>query len=220
MTDQILIRAERREAFGKGAARRLRRLENRAPAILYGGSQEPVPLSIDYPSLAKSMQEEAFFSQILRLQVDGDEAQACVLRAVQRHPATERVEHLDFQRIREELPVHMHVPLHFVNEEQCVGVKLGGGRLAHNLIEVEVRCLPKDLPEFIAVDVPDLEAGRSLPLSDLMVPAEVEIVALGLGADHDIPVVSVTSRRGGAASDEDEGQEEGEGEDDQAEPAG
>ena len=207
MKEQILIRAERRAGLGKGASRRLRRLADKAPGILYGGGLAPVPLAIGYRELGKAMQEEAFFSQILRLQI-GEDTQACVLREVQRHPATDRVQHIDLLRIREDLPVHMHVPLHFVNEDSCEGVKLGGGRLAHNLVEVEVRCLPGLLPEYIAVDVADLTVGQSIHLSDLTLPDGVEVVALALGADHDMPVVSVASRRGGGADDaEDEAAE-------------
>lgn len=203
MTEQIVVRAEFREQLGKGANRRLRRLDNKVPGILYGGGVGPVPLAISYNELVKAMQEEAFFSQILRLRV-GDRTQACVLREMQRHPASDKVQHIDFLRIQEDMPVHMHVPLHFVNEERCVGVKLGGGRLAHNLIEVEVSCLPKDLPEFIEVDVAGLEVGDAMHLSDLAIPEGVAIVALGLGDDHDIPVVGVSARRGGGGV-EDEG---------------
>ncbi len=202
MPGQIVIRAERREGLGKGASRRLRRLGEKAPGVLYGGGGEPVHLAIGFRELGRVMQEEAFFSQVVHLQVE-DKTQACVLRQLQRHPATERVQHVDFLRIREDVAMHLHVPLHFLHEDRCVGVKLGGGRLAHNLIEVEVRCLPKDLPEFVEVDVEALDVGDSLHLSDLKLPEGVELPALALGADHDIPVVGVTARRGGAdASDE------------------
>ena len=203
MTDQMTIQAEFREHVGKGASRRLRRLADKAPAILYGGDGDPVPLAIPYNELAKAMKEEAFFSQILSLQV-GDKTQSCILRDLQRHPATERVQHIDFLRIREDLPINVRVPLHFLNEEQCVGVKLGGGRLAHNLIEVEVSCLPKDLPAFITVDVEALEVGQSIHLSDLEIPENVAIVALGLGDDHDTSVVSVSARRGGGQAEEED----------------
>lgn len=201
MGEQITVRAEFRTALGKAASRRLRRLEDATPGVLYGGGGDNVPLTIAYRDLAKAMREEAFFSQILTLQV-GELTQACVLREVQRHPATDRVQHVDFLRIREDMPVQMHVPLHFVGEDQCVGVKLGGGRLAHNLIEVEVSCLPKHLPEFIEVDVAALQVGQSLHLSDLTLPSGVAVVALGLGSDHDIPVVAVTARRGADPADE------------------
>lgn len=210
MAEQIVLRAEFRDDLGKGATRRLRRLEDKVPGVLYGGGVDPVPLSIAYRDLSKAMQEEAFFAQILELAV-GDKTQSCVLREVQRHPATEKVQHVDFLRIREDLPLQMNVPLHFLNEESCVGVKLGGGRIAHNLIEVEISCLPRDLPEYIEVDVGDLDVGSSVHLSDLALPEGVTIVALGLGEDRDIPVVSVTTRRGGLL-DEEEAAEEAEAE--------
>lgn len=207
MAEQIVLRADFRDDLGKGASRRLRRLEDKVPGVLYGGGVDPVPLSIAYRDLSKAMQEEAFFAQILELSV-GDKTQACVLREVQRHPATEKVQHVDFLRIREDLPLQMNVPLHFLNEESCVGVKLGGGRIAHNLIEVEVSCLPRDLPEYIDVDVGDLDVGSSVHLSDLALPEGVTIVALGLGEDRDIPVVSVTTRRGGLIDEDEEVEEE------------
>ena len=196
MAQQIMLRAEFRDELGKGASRRLRRLSDKVPGVLYGGGGDPVPLSLAYRDLSKAMQEEAFFSQILELSV-GDKTQACVLRDVQRHPATDKVQHIDFLRIQADMPVQLHVPLHYTNEDRCIGVKLGGGRVAHNLIEVEVSCLPRDLPEYIEVDVAELDVGASLHLSDLDLPNGVSIVALGLGEDHDIPVVSIAARRGG-----------------------
>ena len=201
MAELIMLRAEFRDELGKGASRRLRRLSDKVPGVLYGGGVDPVLLTLAYRDLSKAMQEEAFFSQILELSV-GDKTQACVLRDVQRHPATDKVQHIDFLRIQEDMPVHLHVPLHYVNEDRCVGVKLGGGRVAHNLIEVEVSCLPRDLPEYIEVDVEDLDVGASLHLSDLDLPNGVSIVALGLGEDHDIPVVGVAARRGAGVDDE------------------
>ena len=206
MAEQIVLCAEFRDDLGKGASRRLRRLEDKVPGVLYGGAVDPLPLSIAYRDLSKAMQEEAFFAQILELAV-GDKTQSCVLREVQRHPATEKVQHVDFLRIREDLPLQMNVPLHFLNEESCVGVKLGGGRIAHNLIEVEISCLPRDLPEYIEVDVGELDVGSSVHLSDLELPEGVTIVALGLGEDRDIPVVSVTTRRGGVLDEEEEVEE-------------
>ncbi len=196
MAEQIMLRAEFRDELGKGASRRLRRLSDKIPGVLYGGGGDPVSLTLAYRDLSKAMQEEAFFSQILELSV-GDKTQACVLRDVQRHPATDKVQHIDFLRIQEDMPVQLHVPLHYTNEDRCVGVKLGGGRVAHNLIEVEVSCLPRDLPEYIEVDVAELDVGASLHLSDLDLPNGVSIVALGLGEDHDTPVVSIAARRGG-----------------------
>lgn len=203
MREQLMLRARFRTELGTAASRRLRRLQELAPGVLYGGGGDPVPLAVAQRDLRKAMQQESFFSQILTLAV-GDKTQACVLRDLQRHVATEEVLHVDFLRIREDQPLEVHVPLHFLGEDQCAGVKLGGGRLAHNLIEVEVSCLPKNLPEFIEVDVTDLQVGQAIHLSDLTLPAEVAIVALGLGEDHDIPVVSVAARRGGGQEDEEE----------------
>lgn len=214
MSEQIVLRAEFREQLGKAASRRLRRLSDKVPGILYGGGGDPVHLSVAYRDLSKAMQEETFFSQILELSV-GDKTQACVLRDLQRHPATDKVQHIDFLRIQEDMPVQMHVPLHYINEDRCVGVKLGGGRIAHNLIEIEVSCLPRDLPEFVAVDVADLEVGSSIHLSDLELPDGVSIVALGLGEDHDIPVASVAARRGGALDELDQDAEVAAEEDDE-----
>ena len=202
MREQLVVRAEFRTELGTAASRRLRRLKALAPGVLYGGGGDPVPLAIARKDLRKAMQRESFFSQILTLEV-GDKTQACVLRDVQRHAATDEVLHLDFLRIREDKPLEVHVPLHFLGEDQCVGVKLGGGRLAHNLIEVEVSCLPKNLPEFIEVDVSELQVGQAIHLSDLTLPSGVVVVALGLGDDHDIPVVGVAARRGGQAEEED-----------------
>ena len=203
MREQVVVCAELRTELGKAATRRLRRLRGQTPGILYGAGGEPVHLALEYRDLAKAMEEEAFSSQILTLRV-GDKTQACVLREVQRHPATDRVQHVDFLRIREDQLLQTNVPLHFVGEDQCVGVKLGGGRLAHNLIEVEVSCMPRDLPEFIEVDVKPLQVGHALHLSDLALPPGVSVVALGFGADHDIPVVAVAARRGGAEQEEEE----------------
>ena len=215
MAEQIVLRAEFRDELGKGASRRLRRLSDKVPGVLYGGGVDPVLLTLAYRDLSKAMQEEAFFSQILELSV-GDKTQACVLRALQRHPATDKVQHIDFLRIQEDMAVQLHLPLHYVNEDRCIGVKLGGGRVAHNLIEVEVSCLPRDLPEYIEVDVADLDVGASLHLSDLDLPNGVSIVALGLGEDHDIPVVSVAARRGAAIDDEDDAEAEADSVDDEA----
>ena len=210
MSQLIELHANPRQKVGTGASRRLRRLDGRLPGIIYGGAAEPQPVTLDANELHKAMQQEAFYSQILNVLVDG-QAQKAVVRDLQRHPVNEKVLHVDFLRISADKPVHTHVPLHFVNESKCVGVRSGGGALVHNLIDVEVSCLPADLPEFIQVDVADLEVGHSLHLSDLALPKGVVLVALTHGEDRDIPVVSVQPPRGGqAAEDEEEAAEGGE----------
>ncbi|MCZ6656021.1 MAG: 50S ribosomal protein L25/general stress protein Ctc [Gammaproteobacteria bacterium] len=197
MSQQIEINAALREDKGKGASRRLRRLTNKVPGIIYGGDTSPQPLTLNADELTKAMQQEAFYSQILSVVVDGTGQQA-VVRDLQRHPASDKVLHVDFLRIRADKPIQVHVPLHFINEENCVGVRQGGGNLGHNLIEVEISCLPADLPEFIEVDVENLELGHSLHLSDLVLPQGLTIVALTYGEERDIPVVSVHQPRGAA----------------------
>jgi large subunit ribosomal protein L25 len=207
MSQQIEIVAELRKDVGKGASRRLRRADQRVPGIIYGGAREPQPLTMNVNALNKALETEAFYSQILNVIVDGD-AQAAVVRDIQRHPVSEKVRHIDFVRVVADQYIDVHVPLHFLNEEKCIGVKQGGGSITHNLNEITVRCLPKDLPEFIEVDVADLDVGDTLHISDLKLAEGVQSVDLIHGEDHDTVVVSVLAPRGGAAgTDEEEGSE-------------
>ena len=204
MSQQIQINATPRDATGTGASRRLRRGADRIPAIIYGGDAEARPLVLNLHELARVMQDESFHSQILNVVVDGAAEQA-VVRDLQRDPASDRVMHIDFLRVRADRAIEVPVPLRFINEHDCVGVR-SGGSISHNLIEVEVSCLPANLPEYIEVDVADLDMGDTLHLSDLEVPDEVTIVALAYGAERDITVVSVQTPRGGADDLEDEDQ--------------
>ena len=201
MSDQISLTADLRTDVGKGASRRLRRLSGIVPAIIYGGEDAPQNLALELRALNKAMEQEAFYSQILSVVVDGG-AQQAVVRDLQRNPATGRVLHIDFQRVSANKELTVSVPLHFINEEKCVGVRLGGGSIAHNLTEVEISCLPANLPEFIEVDMAEVEASTSVHLSDLNLPDGVTIVALTYGEDRDIPVVSVAVRRGGTEEEE------------------
>lgn len=201
MSDIIELTAELRTTVGKGASRRLRRLEGKVPAIIYGGEGEAVMLSLSSNELSKAMQVEAFYSQVLNVSIDGKSEQA-VVRDLQRNPADERVQHVDFQRVRANVAITVSVPLHFINEESCVGVKMQGGTLTRTLTEVEVSCLPANLPEYIEVDMAEVESGTSVHLSDLNIGEDVTIIALTLGEDRDIPVASVTAKRGGAGDGE------------------
>ena len=203
MSDIIELTAELRTTVGKGASRRLRRLEGKVPAIIYGGEGEAVMLSLSSNELSKAMQVEAFYSQVLNVSIDGKAEQA-VVRDLQRNPADERVQHVDFQRVRANVAITISVPLHFINEESCVGVKMQGGTLTRTLTEVEVSCLPANLPEYIEVDMAEVESGTSVHLSDLNVSEDVTIIALTLGEDRDIPVASVTAKRGGGIGDNEE----------------
>ena len=202
MSDQIQVTAQVRTDAGKGASRRLRRA-GRVPGIIYGAGNEAQSLSMDANELFKAVQAESFFSQVLAVAVEGGDTQQAVVRDIQRHPATERVLHIDFLRVRADQPVDVHVPLHFLNEDTCKGVKISGGKLSHNISEIVVSGLPKDLPEFIEVDVAELDLGDSIHLSGLKMPEGVVIPELQQGPDHDLQVVNVQAPRGGDA-DEDE----------------
>ena len=203
MSASFEIQAEKRDAMGKGASRRLRRT-GRVPAILYGGKETPQSLSLIAKDLMKNLENEAFYSQVINVSVEGGAPVPVVLRDLQRHPYKSVVVHVDLQRVDMNKPVHVHLPLHFINEESSVGAK-AGGLISHEVIEVEVSCLPKDLPEFIEVDVANLDVGDSLHLSDLKVPAGVTLLELARGEDHDLAVVSVHAKKGGA-DDTEEGE--------------
>ncbi|MDA1075935.1 MAG: 50S ribosomal protein L25/general stress protein Ctc [Proteobacteria bacterium] len=188
MSDKIQVNAEVRTAIGRGASRRLRRDGTKVPGIIYGGERAPENLVMNSFALAKSLEQEAFFSQVLNVVVDGKPQQA-VVRDIQRNPANERVIHIDFLRIRADRPIHVYIPIHFLNEDSCKGVRLGGGIIARTLNEVEVSCLPGDLPEFIEIDLQNLDLNESIHLSDLRLPQGVEILELTHGEDHDQTVV-------------------------------
>ncbi|MDX1453280.1 MAG: 50S ribosomal protein L25/general stress protein Ctc [Oleiphilaceae bacterium] len=213
MSNEFVVNAELRADQGKGASRRLRRLENKIPAILYGGkSKEPVMLTLKDNEVKKSLENEAFYSHILTVKYDGKEESA-ILKDLQRHPSRGEVMHADFLRVSKDQPIHVHVPLHFINEESCVGVKMGGGKISHQMVEVEIICLPGDLPEYIEVDMKDVEVETIVHLTDLVLPKGVTIAALQQGDDHDLPVASVHKPKG-SAGDEEEGEAaEGESED-------
>ncbi len=220
MSQQIEIHAELRVDVGKGASRRLRRQAEKVPGIIYGGSDDPVPLTMSSIELSKVMAQESFYSQILNVVVDGKGQQALV-RDLQRHPATERVQHIDFLRIRADRAIQVSIPLHFIDEDKCIGVREGGGSIIHNLNEVEISCLPGDLPEFLEVFMALVELNQSVRLSDLAVPEGVTIVALAHGADRDVNVVSVQIPRGGVEEEEElEAAEAAEGEEAEGDEAG
>ena len=197
MSDRILLTAELRTDVGKGASRRLRRAGEKVPAIIYGTGDAPQNLTLVVKELNKVMEREAFYSQLLDVVIDGKATRA-VVRDMQRNPANNRVTHIDFQRIDANKIMHANVPIHFINEDKCVGVKIGGGTISHNLTEVEISCLPADLPEFIEVNMEDVDLGFSVHLSGLALPVGVTVVALTHGEDHDLPVVGVMARRGGS----------------------
>ncbi len=202
MTDFVL-HARVRTDKGKGASRRLRRIAEEVPAIIYGGDAEPLSIALAHRELARALDNEAFYSHIITMQVDG-KAQDVILKDLQRHPAKPIILHADFLRVSKTHKLTTRVPLHFINEDTCVGVKQQGGIIQHNLVDLEVQCLPADLPEYIEVDMVAVEVGQILHISDLRLPAGVESVALAHGADHDLPVVAVNKPKGRADAEEDD----------------
>ncbi|HIG44351.1 MAG: 50S ribosomal protein L25/general stress protein Ctc [bacterium] len=201
MANEFELNAEVRTDLGKGASRRLRRNAGLVPAILYGAGKDPVTLSIGQNELQKSCENEAFFAHIINLKIAGKKENA-IVKALQRHPATERIMHADFLRVKMDQEIHVEVPLHFLNEENCVGVKQDDGMVSHVMSSLSISCLPGDLPEFIEVDVLELNLGSSLHMSDLQLPTGVTIPELGQGEDHDQVVVSVIITRATAEEDE------------------
>jgi large subunit ribosomal protein L25 len=205
MSDQLEITAIPRDDLGKGASRRLRRHANLVPAILYGAGKEPRPLSIISKDLEKALENEAFYSQVIAVKIGGDTEKA-ILKDLQRHPAKDRVMHADFLRIDEKVEIKVNVPIHFINEETCKGVKLEGGVIEHQAVEIELLCLPANIPEYIEVDMQELSVGDSIHLSEVKLPEGVASVALALGEDHDLPIAAVVAPR--VAVDEDESEDE------------
>ena len=203
MSSDYTVSATVRADVGKGASRRLRRLEGEIPAIVYGGEKAPQMLNLIHKDLIRLLNDEAFYTSILTLDVDGQK-ESVVLKDLQRHPAKLRVLHADFLRVNADTPITLHVPLHFLNEDICVGVKLQGGNITHAATDIEVQCLPKDLPAFIEVDMAKIETGTTLHISDLVLPAGVSSTALALGEDHDQAIATVHAPRGASSDDEDE----------------
>ncbi|HEY5645377.1 MAG TPA: 50S ribosomal protein L25/general stress protein Ctc [Pseudomonadales bacterium] len=199
MSQKFEIDAELRMDVGKGASRRLRRAGEKIPGIIYGADAPPQNLMISANELGKAMQNEAFFSHVLDIKLEGKVQQA-VLRDVQRNPANDKVMHVDLLRVSADRAIEVNVPLHFVDEDKCKGVRLGGGMIAHAMTEVEVSCLPKDLPEYLEVHMAELDVGEIIHLSDLALPPGVTIIALT--HDDDRAVVSVQAPRGGSEDEE------------------
>ncbi|MDO6459560.1 50S ribosomal protein L25/general stress protein Ctc [Granulosicoccaceae sp. 1_MG-2023] len=197
--NSIALEAQSRSDFGKGASRRLRR-ELRVPGIVYGGNGDPVAISLEQRVITKHLENEAFYSAIIDLIIDGKK-ESVLLRDLQHHPYKPAVMHVDFQRVRADEEVHVHVPLHFIGEEECAGVKAGGA-LSKVDVEIEVACLPASLPEYIEVDVTELGLGESIHLSQVALPEGVRSIALSHGEDNDRTIVSVHVTRATAGEGE------------------
>ncbi|GAB1258909.1 50S ribosomal protein L25/general stress protein Ctc [Aurantivibrio plasticivorans] len=207
MSQDFTLDANARADVGKGASRRLRREAAQVPAIIYGGKKKPENVSILHKDLMKQLENEAFYSHIITLNVDG-KAQDVILKDLQRHPAKPQVLHADFLRVSKSQKLHTKVPLHFINEASSKGVKMQGGVVSHSMTELDITCLPQNLPEFIEVDLAEVEVGQTIHISDLKLPKGVESVALSHGEDHDLPVASINKPKGSSSDDAAEDGEE------------
>lgn len=197
--------AVNRTNSGTSAAKATRR-NGDVPAVIYGGSADPEHVVLNHNEVSKRLANEAVYSHILQVNVDG-KSQNVVLKGLQRHPAKDTIIHMDFLRVDMNEKIKVHVPLHFINQDTCVGVK-AGGVITHSMVEVEVSCLPAALPEYIEVDMASLDIGDSAHLADLLVADGVEILALTHGEDHNLPVAQVIKSRAAASEDEDAPAEE------------
>ena len=189
MADNFTLIAESRADVGKGASRRLRH-RDMVPAIIYGVGKPPTSISLDHKKFAKALESEAFYSHILSLELAGQEEKV-VLKDVQRHPYKPRILHADFQRISANEKLNMYIQLHFKGADVAPGVKQKGGVVSYLLTEVEIRCLPANLPEYIEVDLSNLNLDQTIHLSDLVLPKDTEILGLVAGGDNDKPIVSI-----------------------------
>jgi len=188
----FVLNAQERSDLGKGASRRLRRNEGLIPAVVYGGEKAPQSLTLELREVSKLLENEAAFSHVITLNV-GSAKETVLIKALQRHPSKGFVMHADFQRVVAGQKLTAHVPLHFINEATAVGVKVGGGEISHVIAEVEVSCLPANLPEFIEVDLAKVELGQIVHLSDLKLPKGVELVQLAHG--NDLAVANIHASR-------------------------
>ena len=196
--DQFTVIAKRRSEQGKGASRRLRRLAELVPGIVYGGNTAPEMLMLEQKHLKKLLENEAFYSHILNLEVEGN-SQRVVLKDLQRHPYKPFLLHVDFQRITGKEKILMHVPLHFIGEDKAPGVKIEKGIVTHLATELEIRCLPDFLPEYIEVDLSHLKIGESIHISELKLPPNVESTDLTHG--NDLPIANIQTTRANIEED-------------------
>ena len=198
---EITIVASKREGKGTGASRRLRRAGS-VPGVVYGAGKDAVSIEFDHKTLFLQFRHEAFHASILTLDLEGKK-ESVLLRDYQMHPVRNTIQHIDFQRVSATEKIHVKVPLHFTNEDAGPGVKLGGGIITHILTEADVSCLAKDLPEFIEIDLGNMEVGQTIHLSEIKLPKGVEFVQLAHGADT--AVVNVSKPRGAVAEEAEEG---------------
>jgi len=189
MAKKFDLVAEIREDQGKGASRRLRH-EGKVPAIIYGAGRPSRALTFDHNKVIRELENESFYSSILNIQVN-EKSQAAIVKDIQRHPSKQQIVHMDFQRIVEDEKIRMNVPIHYLNAEDAVGVKQEGGSVSQLITDIEVTCLPKDLPEYFEVDIENLGLNEMLYIADIKLPDGVEIPILAQGPENNRPIVSI-----------------------------
>ena len=193
MSEQVNLNATNREVEGKSSSRQLRR-SGSVPAVIYGGEKDPIRISILEKDIAKATEIPGFATQILNINISGEE-QNVIVKEIQRHPATQRVLHADLQRVNPDTKISISVPVRFLNEDSCMVVKMHGGAISRLINNIDITCLASNLPEYLEVDVAELDVGDSIFLSALNLPEGVEIPSLALGEDRDQAVVSITEAK-------------------------
>ena len=210
--ENLKIKAEDRIEKGKGPSRRLRR-DGYFPGIVYGNG-EPKKIKINHNHMLRCLQDSQFYSNILTLEI-GSLEEKVFLKSLSRHPAKKQILHADFQRVNEDAEISIKVPIKLINEDKCVGVRLGGGVVSRLLNEIEILCLPKNLPASIDIDIENIEAGQSVPIGELVLPEGVRIAALAKGGDASISVIRVSTPKGALEEDMEDSAEDDEAEDSQ-----
>ncbi|KTD74368.1 50S ribosomal protein L25/general stress protein Ctc [Legionella tucsonensis] len=195
----VLLEAQTRTDMGKGASRRLRRLENKVPAVIYGGDKKPMSIHFQHNKVIKALETESIYSSVFDITIDG-KVEHVILKALQRHPYKPVVMHMDLQRVSKTDVLVKLVPIHFINEDKAPGIK-AGGIINHTMTQVEIRCQAKDLPEFIAVDMSDVKMDDIIHLSHLKLPKGVKLTVDVTDGSHDAPVVSIHMARVGATEE-------------------
>ena len=199
MSELAVLKAELREDKGKGASRRLRRLENKVPGIIYGGKKAPQTITLMHHKLMKALENESFYSSVLTIDLDGKDEKV-ILKDLHRHPYKPQILHLDLQRVAANTAIVKLIPLHFINEDSSKGVK-AGGKASHVMTEVEIKCMAKDLPEHIEVDVSATEIEQTLHLSDIKLPKGASLTTDLSDATYDLPIFAIHSVKGGDDDD-------------------
>lgn len=220
-----VLSAQSRQAGGTSAMRRMRREQNTIPAVIYGGKKDTLAIQISHKEMMKALEDESFYTRLLTVEI-GDQKEQVILKDIQRHPVKANILHVDFYRVSADHKLHIKIPLRYTNEDKCEGIKIDGGMLIRNINEVEVNCLPGNIPEYIEIDVQDLRLNQHVHLSDIAWPEGVESVDLSYGEEHDLSAATIAEQRVIEEQEEEvavldeEGEEDADAEDEEGEAKG